>query len=63
MTPTPAHIVEALTAVEFAMKVIRPDTRPHARRLHAGFLAARGVDTDTIAAHWDNIADRWPDDS
>lgn len=63
MSPTPATVVEAITAVEFAMKVIHPETRVHARRLHAGFLAARDIDAETIAAHWNAVADRWPDDT
>jgi len=62
MTTPPTHIAEALKAVEFAMEVIRPDTRTQARRLHAGFLTARTIDTHTIEAHWDAIADRWPQD-
>ncbi len=61
--PMPVHVSAALTAVEFAMTIIHPETRTHAQRLHAGFLAARGIDADGIAAHWATIADRWPDDS
>lgn len=62
MTTPPTHMAEALAAVEFAMKVIRPHTRADAQRLHAGFLTARTIDTDIIAAHWGTIADRWPQD-
>ncbi|GAA1463389.1 hypothetical protein [Williamsia maris] len=62
MPTTPAHTVEALTAVEFAIKIIHPDTRTHAQRFHAGFLTARNIDTDTITAHWNTIADQWPQD-
>ncbi len=34
----------------------------HAQRLRAGFLTARSIDADTIAAHWSTNADRWPDE-
>lgn len=57
-----ARIVGALTGVEFAMNIIHPETRSHAQRLHGGFLAARHIDGEVIAAHWSTIADRWTQD-
>lgn len=60
-TPSP-HVAAALVAVEFVMTNINPETRSYAHRLHTGFLTARGIDTSMIAAHWNTIADRWPDE-
>lgn len=62
MPPTPTHVAAALAAVEFAMRVIHPETRAHAKRLHASFLTNRSIDADTIAAHWNTMADGWPKD-
>ena len=60
-TPSP-HVAAALTAVEFVMTIINPETRSYAHRLHTGFLTARGIDINIIAAHWNTIASRWPDE-
>ncbi len=46
----------ALVAVELAMRVINPETRAYAQRLHAGFLTARGIDQSVIDDHWRQLA-------